>query len=143
VSYIDTYRDRFGVEPICTVLSAAGCSIAPSTYYAAKKRQPCARVRRDGWLKDHIVRVHGDNCGVYGARKVWRQLNRELADHGVHVARCTVERLMADLGLAGATRGKTKRTTITAGSDAEQPADLVERDFTASWPNQRWVVDIT
>ena len=143
MSYIDTYRDRFGVEPICTVLSSAGCSIAPSTYYAAKKRQPCARVRRDRWLKDRIARVHANNFGVYGARKVWRQLNRELAEHGVQVARCTVERLMGELGLAGVVRGKTTRTTTAACGAVDRPADLLDRDFTATAPNQRWVADIT
>lgn len=126
------------------MLTSAGCSIAPSTYYAARKREPCARVVRDGWLKDQISRVHADNFGVYGVRKVWRQLNRELADHGVTVARCTVERLMRELGLAGAVRGKTKRTTVVAESGgAGRPVDLVERDFTAAAPNQRWVADIT
>ena len=144
MSYIDEYRDRFGVEPICTVLTSAGCSIAPSTYYAAKKRQPCARMRRDRWLKDQISRVHADNFGVYGVRKVWRQLNRELGDQGVSVARCTVERLMRDLGLVGAVRGKTKRTTVPAEvSSGARPADLLDRDFTATAPNQRWVADIT
>jgi putative transposase len=144
VTYIDEYKGRFGVEPICTVLTSAGCRIAPSTYYAAKKQRPCARVRRDRWLKDQIVRIYADNFGVYGARKVWRQLNRELAGSNVRVARCTVERLMRELGLRGATRGRTKRTTIAAeASAAARPADLVERNFSAAAPNQRWVADIT
>ncbi len=154
MTYIDCYRDRFGVEPICTTLSAAGCSIAPSTYYAAKKRLPCARAVRARWLKTQICRIHADNFGVYGARKVWRQLNRELADQAdrdgagaVRVARCTVERLMSELGLTGAVRGKTTRTTVAAGSDRPdevvRPADLLDRDFTAAAPNQRWVADIT
>lgn len=137
----------FGVEPICTVLSQAGVPIAPQTYYAAKTRQPCARVERDGWLKTEIERIHGDNYGVYGARKVWHQLNRELAGRPEHrgqrVARCTVERLMGDLGLAGAVRGRTTRTTVPAEAPAARPADLLDRDFTAAAPNQRWVADIT
>ncbi len=133
----------FGVEPICTVLSQAGVPIAPQTYYAAMKRQPCARVLRDGWLKTEIERIHRDNYGVYGARKVWRQLNRELAGDGISVARCTVERLMGDLGLVGAVRGKTKRTTVPAEAAVARPADLLDRDFTATAPNRRWVADIT
>jgi putative transposase len=133
----------FGVEPICTVLSQAGVPIAPQTYYAAMKRQPCARVLRDRWLTTEIERIHRDNFGVYGARKVWRQLNRELAGEGISVARCTVERLMGDLGLVGATRGKTKRTTVPAEAVAARPADLLDRDFTATAPNRRWVADIT
>ena len=88
ISYIDEHRGRFGVEPICETLQ-----FAPSTYYAANKRPPCARQLRDEKLKPEIERVHRDNFSVYGARKVWRQLHRE----GQPVARCTVERLMADL----------------------------------------------
>jgi len=89
IAYIDANRDRFGVEPICQVLP-----IAPSTYYAAKHRSPPARALRDEELKAEIRRVHEDNFGVYGARKIWRQLGRE----GISVARCTVERLMGELG---------------------------------------------
>ncbi len=125
------------------MLSQAGVPIAPQTYYAAMKRRPCARVRRDRWLKTVIERIHRDNFGVYGARKVWRQLNRELAGDGISVARCTVERLMGDLGLVGAVRGKTKRTTVSAQAVAARPADLLDRDFTATAPNRRWVADIT
>ena len=93
ITYIDANRDRFGVEPICKVLP-----IAPSTYYAAKRRLPSARALHDEKVKVDIRRVHEDNFGVYGARKVWRQLHRE----GISVARCTVERLMGELGLQGA-----------------------------------------
>ena len=100
---IDAYRGRFGVEPICRALQ-----FAPSTYWSAKRRAPSARSKRDEELKVEIARVHGENFGVYGAPKVWAQLNRE----GHCVARCTVERLMRDLGLRGALRGKTRRTTI-------------------------------
>jgi HTH-like domain len=96
MAYVDANRDRFGVEPICQVLP-----IAPSTYYAAKRRPPSARELHDEELKVEIRRVHKDNFGVYGARKVWRQLRRE----GTVVARCTVERLMRQLGLQGVRRG--------------------------------------
>jgi putative transposase len=82
--------------------------------------------------------VHADNYGVYGARKVWAQLNRE----GVRVARCTIERLMADMGLAGVVRGKPKRTTI-GDPTGERPRDLVERAFGAVGPNRLWVADLT
>ena len=133
IAYIDTHRDRFGVEPICQLLP-----IAPSTYYDAKRRPPSVRALRDEELKAAIARVHRDNFGVYGARKVWRQLGRE----GIAVARCTVERLMADLGLEGVRRGRTRRTT-TPDAATPRPADLVERDFSAQRPNQLWVADLT
>ena len=133
IAYIDTHRDRFGVEPICQLLP-----IAPSTYYDAKRRPPSARALRDEELKAAIARVHRDNFGVYGARKIWRQLGRE----GIAVARCTVERLMADLGLEGVRRGKPRRTT-TPDAATPRPADLVERDFSAQRPNQLWVADLT
>ena len=133
IAYIDANRDRFGVEPICQVLP-----IAPSTYHAARRRPPSARELRDQELKVEIARVHKDNFGVYGARKVWRQLRRE----GIGVARCTVERLMRQLGLHGVRRGKPRRTT-TPHPSASRPADLVERDFSASGPNQLWVADLT
>jgi putative transposase len=132
--FIDAYRDRFGVEPICRVLQ-----FAPSTYWSAKRRPPSARSIRDEALKTEITRVHGENFGVYGAPKIWAQLNRE----GITVARCTVERLMGDLGLHGAVRGKTKRTTIPADDPGSRPADLVDRQFTASAPNRLWVADLT
>jgi putative transposase len=133
IAYIDANRDRFGVEPICRVLP-----IAPSTYYAASRRPASARAVRDTKLKGEIARVHAEHFGVYGARKVWRQLHRE----GVAVARCTVERLMGELGLQGVRRGKTRRTT-TPDQAAGRPADLVARDFSASRPNQLWVADLT
>jgi putative transposase len=123
----------FGVEPICTVLE-----IAPSTYYAAKQRRPCRRRLRDAELEVEIHRVFDANYQVYGARKVWRQLNRE----GIKVARCTVERLMARAGLAGRVRGRKRRTTIPADV-AARPGDLVERKFRATAPNQLWIADIT
>jgi putative transposase len=133
IAYIDRHKDRFGVEPICQLLP-----IAPSTYHAAKRRPLSARALRDEELKAEIRRVHAEHFGVYGARKVWRQLHRE----GIAVARCTVERLLRELGLRGAVRGKTRRTT-TPDATAARPADLVERDFSATRPNQLWVADLT
>jgi putative transposase len=125
------------VEPVCAALE-----FPASTYYAAKKREcmPPGRTVRDGYLKKEIMRVwKGAGRKVYGARKVWIQLNRE----GIVVARCTVERLMADLGIAGAcARRKRPRTTVP-GTAGDRPADLLERDFAAAAPNERWVADIT
>jgi putative transposase len=133
ITYIDQHKHRYGVEPICRVLP-----IAPSAYYQHRKRPPSARAVRDAKLKVEIRRVYDDNFGVYGARKVWRQLQRE----GIAVARCTVERLMGELGLEGVRRGKVRRTT-TPDTSAARAADLVERDFSATRPNQLWVADLT
>jgi putative transposase len=119
--------------------------IRPSTYYAAKKRErgASARDQRDAWLKKEITRVWEDKKigrRVYGARKVWRQLQRE----GIVVARCTVERLMRELGIAGAAaRRKKPRTTVPAPAGQPRPSDLLERDFTAAAPASRRVADIT
>lgn len=115
---------RWGVEPICAVLTEHGLKIAPSTYYEHREWKLSARQRRDELLKVEIARVHKENFAVYGARKVWLQLNRE----GNPVAWCTIERLMGDLGLAGAIRGKVKRTTIP-DPRAERARDLVARQF--------------
>lgn len=131
--YIAAHKDTYGVEPICRVLE-----IAPSTYYAACGRRLCARRVRDEQLKPEVVRVHEENYGVYGARKVWRQLNRE----GFGVGRDGVWRLMRKLQLAGIRRGKAKRTTFP-GDVAERPQDLVERAFVATAPNRLWVADLT
>jgi putative transposase len=139
IDYIDRYRDKFGVEPICRVLTEAGARIAPSTYYAAKARPPSARAVRDAQLKVHIARVYRENFEVYGAYKVWRQLGRE----GIAVARCTVERLMRELGLSGAVRGRPKTRCTTTPRLGERPADLVGRDFTAAGPDRLWVADLT
>jgi putative transposase len=139
IDYIDVHREEFGVEPICRVLTDAGCQIAPSTYHAAKTRPPSPRAVRDEQLKAEIRRVHAENLGVYGADKVWRQLNRE----GIRVARCTVERLMRALGLAGAVRGGRKKRTTKPAAAAARPADLVQRQFTAAAPNRLWVADLT
>jgi len=132
-AFIEEHSKRFGVEPICQVLP-----IAPSTYYAARSRPPSPRTLRDDQLAGEIRRVYGQNYRVYGARKVWRQLNRE----GIAVARCTVERLMRQEGLQGAMRGKKWRTTI-ADPQARRPADLVRRDFSAEAPNRLWLADLT
>ena len=114
---------------------AAGC---PSTYYAAVARRPSARRREDERLKPEIARVYRANFGVYGAEKVWRQLNRE----GIRIGRDRVARLMGELELIGAGRGKRKRTTLPA-EVGSQPTDLVERQFTAAVPNRLWVADLT
>jgi transposase InsO family protein len=134
ISYIDEHKERFGVEPICSALP-----IAPSTYYDAKTRPPSKRACNDEALRREIARVHRENnLGTYGARKVWKQLNRE----GIRAANCTVRRLMRDLGLRGIRRGRRCRTTI-GDQKAQRPADLVQRNFTATRPNQLWVADIT
>jgi putative transposase len=138
VRFIAGHRARFGVEPICRVLSEHGCPIAPSTYYGAARRPPSARAVRDEQLKAAIARIHQANYGVYGARKVWLALNRQ----STAVARCTVERLMRELGLAGARRGKTRRTTV-ADPAAARPADLVKRRFSPPAPDRLWVADFT
>ncbi|WP_325063669.1 IS3 family transposase [Streptomyces marianii] len=141
VAFIDGHRDRFGgVEPICRTLTEHDCKIAPSTYYACKKRleTPSARSVRDEELKDRIRDVYTSNYRVYGARKIWRELNRQ----GHAVARCTVERLMRELGIQGAVRGKRVITT-RPGGQAERAPGLVDRDFVAVAPNRCWVADFT
>ncbi|RZE50273.1 IS3 family transposase [Streptomyces albidoflavus] len=137
-AFIDEHRQVFGVEPICRILTSHGLKIATSTYYAARKRAPSARSVRDAELKTQISRVHADNFSVYGVRKVWRQLHRE----GIPVARCTVARLMRDLGLQGVRRGRGIRTTVRDDGH-DRADDLLERDFTALRPNERWVADFT
>ena len=138
MSFIDEHKGTHGVEPICAMLP-----IAPSTYYDRKAQQAnpdrvSNRTKRDASLRPEIRRVWDENFQVYGARKVWRQLNRE----EIPVARCTVERLMQDLGLSGAVRGRKFKTTISDDT-AARPSDLVCREFTASRPNQLWVSDLT
>lgn len=139
VSFIDEHRAKYGVEPICRVLP-----IAPSTYYEAKAveadaSRASARAQRDVWLCGEIRRVWEQNFFVYGARKVWLQLNRE----GIRVARCTVERVMRQLGLRGAVRGRAFKVTTHAAHGVERPLDLVDRDFSAGRPNELWVSDLT
>ena len=121
------------------MLTEHGCKIAPNTYWVAKKRPPSARAIRDEVLKDEITRVHGENLDVYGADKVWAQLKRE----GTRVARCTVERLMRDLGLSGVRRGKSYRVTTQSDDRQRRPNDLVDRQFSAPAPNRLWVADLT
>ncbi len=138
VAFIDAQRDAYGVEPMCAVLP-----IAPATYFRHKRCQAdpdqrSPRTQRDAWLMTQIQRVWDENFAVYGPRKVWQQLGRE----GIVVARCTVERLMRPMGLQGVVRGRTfKTTTVDAG--AARPADLVQREFVATRPNQLWVADLT
>jgi len=139
VAFIDAERATCGVEPICAQLP-----IAPSTYYAhkAQQRDParcCTRAQRDARLRPEIQRVWDANRQVYGAEKVWRQLHRE----GMLVARCTVQRLMRTMGLRGAVRGRAWKTTTVPDMAAPRPADLVDRAFTATRPNQLWVADLT
>lgn len=139
VRFIDQHRETYGVESICALLP-----IAPSTYFLWKAQQQdpttrSARAQRDDELRAAIQRVWDANEQVYGPRKVWRQLRREQVD----VARCTVERLMRDLGLRGAVRGRAWKTTTQSDSAAARPADLVVRQFTATRPNQLWVADFT
>jgi putative transposase len=138
VRFIDEHKDVFGVEPICRVLTQHDAPIAPSTYYAARARPASARAVRDARIKAEIIRVWKDNYEVYGADKVWLELNRQ----GITVARCTTERLMRELGLQGVRRGRTVRTTIP-GKDGHRAGDLLKRDFTAPAPNRRWVADFT
>jgi len=138
IAFIDDHRKAHGVEPICKVLP-----IAPSTYHdhVARRADPeklSVRAKRDMALKPEIERVFADNFEVYGARKVWRQLNRE----SIPVARCTVERLMSDLGLQGVIRGKPVRTTVQDKA-APCPLDHVNRVFHAPAPNRLWLSDFT
>ncbi|MFT3851359.1 MAG: IS3 family transposase [Ilumatobacteraceae bacterium] len=139
IAFIDAHRARFGVEPICRVLTEHGCKVAPNTYWVARKRPPSARAQRDTELIVEIRRVHAENLFVYGADKIWAQLNRE----GVRVARCTVERLMRAEGLSGARRGKAFKITTRPDERQTRPADLVERQFKAATPNRLWVADLT
>jgi putative transposase len=138
VAFLDAHRAEYGVEPICRVLP-----IAPSTYYEwqARERDPArrpARAQRDAALRPEITRVWQATRRRYGAKKVWKELRRE----GRAVARCTVARLYRDLGLRGVVRGRRVKTTIP-DVVAERPLDLVQRNFTATRPNQLWVSDFT
>ena len=142
LEYIEKNRLLFGVEPICTALTSAGMPIAPSTFYAARTRPPSARAVRDEDLKPVIARVHQENYGVYGIRKMHAQLAREEVLAGLQpVARCTTQRLMKDLGLQGVSRSKGPRTTV-AGTGPDTRPDLVKRAFTADRPDRLWVADI-
>jgi putative transposase len=121
------------------VLREHGCGIAPNTYWTAKERQPSKRALRDEELTVEIQRVYDSSMSVYGADKIWTQLN----DEGMRVARCTVERLMRQMGLVGNRRGRTWTVTTIGDERLERPADLVDRDFTAPAPNRLWVADLT
>ncbi|NAI60164.1 IS3 family transposase [Escherichia coli] len=134
---LDKLREQYGVGPVCSELH-----IAPSTYYHCQQQRHhpdkrSARAQRDDWLKKEILRVYDGNHQVYGVRKVWRQLLRE----GIRVARCTVARLMAVMGLAGVLRGKKVRTTVSRKAVAA--GDRVNRQFVAERPDQLWVADFT
>jgi putative transposase len=139
VRFIDDHRKVYGVEPICRVLP-----IAPSTYFRYKllERDPSRRSLRavsDDVLRAIIQRIWNENHRVYGPRKMWRQMGRD----GVRVARCRVRRLMRELGLVGAVRGRAWTTTTQSSPEADRPRDLVDRHFTATRPNQLWVSDFT
>ncbi len=139
ITFIDDHRAEFGVEPICDVIK-----IAPATYYEHKRQQRdpdhrSNRAKRDEVLKVEIQRVFDNNYRVYGVRKVWKQLNRE----GILVAKCTVRRLMAQMGLRGATRGKAYTKTTIPDDLLARPVDLVDRVFIAEAPNRLWIADIT
>ena len=133
---------RWGVESICAQLTELGAKIAPATYYEHRSRKPTAREQRDKELKRRITAVHASNYGVYGARKVWLTLNRERLEDESPIARCTVERLMGEMNLAGAMRGKVKQTTIS-DPKAPKPLDLVDRNFAPLAPDRLWVADFT
>jgi putative transposase len=139
VTFIDQHRDVYGVEPICAVLP-----IAPSTYFLRKAQHQeatkrSARAQRDAELRTAIQRVWDENDQVYGPRKVWKQLRRERT----RVARCTIERLMREMGLRGVSRGRAWKITTQPDPAAARPTDLVDRHFTATRPNQLWVADFT
>ena len=138
MSFIDSHREALGIEPICRELA-----IAPSSYHEHATRladlgKRSARARRDDKIKEQIKRVHDDSSGLYGTRKVWRQMRRD----GIEVAKCTVERLMRTMGLAGVRRGKTTITTVS-NPKAPCPLDKVNREFCVGRPNALWVVDFT
>lgn len=142
VQFINDYKDSFGVEPICRVLSEHGCKIAPSTYYAARERKPSARACSDAVVWDKITALQADHTkgrGLAGYRKMWHLLKRE----GLRVARCTVARLMRVHGMQGITRGAKKALTTRADQAAVRPGDLVGRNFISQAPNKLWIVDFT
>jgi putative transposase len=134
VKFITEHRARWGVEPICRAVQ-----VAPSSYYAATSRPASARQQRDEGLKGSIRRVWDEHRQVYGADKVWAQLKRE----GMPVARCTIERLMRELGLRGVVRGKPSVRTTVGDATSDRPLDLVARQFRAPAPNRLWVADLT
>lgn len=139
IAFIDAHKDQHGIEPMCKQLP-----MAVSTYYEHKDRESdpdkaSNRSIRDRHLKPEIQRVWDENLQVYGVRKVWRQLKRE----GFDIARCTVERLMKQLGIQGVSRGGAKCWTTIRDENQDKPSDLVNRQFVADRPNQLWVADIS
>jgi len=134
VSFIDEHRGEHGVEPICTALQ-----VAPSTYYAAKKRQPSARALRDAILKNVLFVLWCTNRKVYGAHKLWKAAQRA----GHDVGRDQVARLMRELGIRGVSKCRKRVFTTRSDPGAGRPPDLVKRDFSAAHPNGLWVTDIT
>ena len=134
VSFIDEHRGEHGVEPICSALQ-----VAPSTYYAAKKRQPSARAIRDAALKNVLFVLWSTNRKVYGAYKLWRAARRAGHDLG----RDQVARLLRELGMRGVSKCRKRVFTTRSDPDAGRPADLVKRDFSAAHPNGLWVTDLT
>ncbi|KAB1644811.1 IS3 family transposase [Gulosibacter chungangensis] len=138
IAFIDANKADYGVEPICRALVDTAAEIAPSSYYAAKTRPWSDRAIRDLELSASITRIHKENFGVYGVRKIRAELRRE----GEQVAESTVRRLMKALGLRGIPRAKGPKTTKPA-PETDRPVDLVHRQFTASRPNELWVADLT
>lgn len=138
VRFVAEYRGEHGVEPICRALEATPAQIAPSTFYAAQARPASARTVRDGELLVLIRKIHADNYGVYGVRKIHAELRKQ----GEKVAESTVRRLMREAGLRGISRAKGPRTTKPA-PETGRPLDLVKREFVAVRPNELWVADIT
>jgi putative transposase len=139
VAFIDQHREAYGVEPICRVLP-----IAPSTYFRrkAEHRDPTrrsARAQHDEVLRAIIRRIWDEHHQVYGPRKVWKQMGRE----NLRAARCRVRRLIREMGLAGAGRGRAWTTTTQSQPTPDRRNDLVDRHFAATQPNQLWVADVT
>lgn len=152
IAFIDSHRERssadglrYGVQPICDVLTEHGVKIAPATYYAGKKRPPSKRAVRDEAVRDEIQRIFHDRDlgrGVSGVRKIWRLIKRQGGVDGIAVPRCQVERLMRGDGLRGVRRGKQFKTT-RSDPHAVRPPDHVKRIFEADAPNLLWLVDFT
>ncbi|MFK4534953.1 hypothetical protein ABIA00_003136 [Bradyrhizobium ottawaense] len=138
IAFIDDHRGAYGVEPICKVLPIAPLDLPRPCRQAARSRQAVGARQQDAALKIEVRRVFDQNFSIYGVRKVWRQLKRE----GFDVARCTVSRLMRDIGLQGVIRGKSVKTTISDKA-APCPLDHVNRQFKASRPNVLWLSDFT
>lgn len=139
IAYIDAHRDEFGVEPICRVLTAHGCKIAPSTYHASKTRPASARAVRDAAMKQILMVLWVANRKVYGAHKLWKAARRA----GHDIGRDQTARLMRELDIHGVSRRRKKMFTTIADPDAVRAPDLVDRNFTAERPDALWVTDLT